>query len=52
LVVVLVPGQQKILQELKKKRELLSNEVADLINTFGPRMYQDFDQVDLLSSHD
>ncbi|KAG6854305.1 hypothetical protein C0991_008200 [Blastosporella zonata] len=44
LVVALVPGQQRSLDKLKRLREELSNEVADLINDFGPKLYEDFDE--------
>lgn len=45
LVMALVPGQQKSLDKLKAKREELANEVAAIINEYGPRLYDDFDQV-------
>ncbi|GLB34985.1 putative glycerol-3-phosphate O-acyltransferase [Lyophyllum shimeji] len=44
LIVALVPGQQKSLENLKKTRVELSNEVADLINDFGPKLYDDFNE--------
>ncbi|KAG6897805.1 hypothetical protein C0992_010881 [Termitomyces sp. T32_za158] len=44
LVVALVPGQQRDLDKLKRIREDLSNEVADLINDFGPKLYEDFNE--------
>ncbi|KAG6890723.1 hypothetical protein C0995_005096 [Termitomyces sp. Mi166 len=44
LVVALVPGQQRDLDKLKRIREELSNEVADLINDFGPKLYGDFNE--------
>jgi len=45
LIVSLAPGQARTLSRLKVMREELSNEVAASINEFGPRMYEDFDQV-------
>jgi glycerol-3-phosphate O-acyltransferase / dihydroxyacetone phosphate acyltransferase len=45
LIVALVPGQQKSLNKLKAMRVELSNELADVINTFGPQYYEDFDEV-------
>lgn len=45
LVVTLVPGQQRDFDKLKRIREELSNEVADLINDFGPKLYEDFNEV-------
>jgi hypothetical protein len=47
LVVALVPGQQRSLDKLKAMREQLSNEVAEVINEFGPKLYDDFDQVSI-----
>ncbi|KAG5643476.1 hypothetical protein DXG03_000864 [Asterophora parasitica] len=44
LVVALVPGQQRSLDKLKVFRVKLSNEVADLINDFGPKLYEDFNE--------
>ncbi|KAG6832389.1 hypothetical protein H0H92_002657 [Tricholoma furcatifolium] len=44
LVVALVPGQQRSLDQLKAFREELSNEVVDLINDFGPKLYEDFNE--------
>jgi glycerol-3-phosphate O-acyltransferase / dihydroxyacetone phosphate acyltransferase len=49
LVVALVPGQQRSLDKLKAMREQLSNEVAEVINEFGPKLYDDFDQVYIFS---
>ena len=45
LVVSLMPGQQRALVKLKNMREELSNEVTDIINDFGPKLYSDFDKV-------
>lgn len=44
LIVALVPGQQRSLDKLKALRIQLSNEVASLINDFGPLLYEDFDE--------
>ncbi|KAJ7109344.1 glycerol-3-phosphate O-acyltransferase [Mycena epipterygia] len=44
LIVALFPGQQRSLDRLKTMREKLSNEVVELINTFGPKLYDDFNQ--------
>lgn len=41
----LVPGQQRSLDKLKAMRVHLSNELAELINDFGPELYEDFNQV-------
>ncbi|KAG5654531.1 hypothetical protein H0H81_001172 [Sphagnurus paluster] len=44
LIVALVPGQQRSLDKLRAIRVQLSNEVADLINDFGPKLYEDFNE--------
>jgi glycerol-3-phosphate O-acyltransferase/dihydroxyacetone phosphate acyltransferase len=41
----LAPGQSKQLEKLKAMRASLANEVADVINEFGPKLYEDFDEV-------
>lgn len=45
LIVALVPGQQRSLDKLKAMRIDLSNQVASLINDFGPKLYDDFNEV-------
>ncbi|KAL0946932.1 hypothetical protein HGRIS_013092 [Hohenbuehelia grisea] len=50
LIITLVPGQQRELNKLKAMRLQLSNELADLINEFGPKLYNDFDQVGTLNN--
>ena len=49
LIIALVPGQQRSLNKLKTMRVHLSNEVAGLINRFGPQLYEDFNEVCLHS---
>ncbi|KAF8212268.1 glycerol-3-phosphate O-acyltransferase [Mycena galopus ATCC 62051] len=44
LIVALFPGQQRSLDKLKVMREQLANEVVEIINTFGPKIYEDFNQ--------
>ncbi|KAL4248145.1 Glycerol-3-phosphate O-acyltransferase [Abortiporus biennis] len=44
LIVALVPGQQRSLQKLKDMRVQLSNELVEVINEFGPKLYEDFSQ--------
>jgi len=44
LVVALAPGQARSLGKLKVMREELSNELAVIINEYGPKLYEDFDQ--------
>jgi hypothetical protein len=48
LIVALIPGQQRSLDKLKTTRLRLSNEVAAVINEFGPKLYDDFDEARLL----
>ncbi|KAJ4487991.1 glycerol-3-phosphate O-acyltransferase [Lentinula aciculospora] len=50
LVVASVPGQQRTLDKLRAMREQLSNEVVDVINDFGPKLYEDFNQWRILPS--
>lgn len=45
LVLALVPGQQGTLHNLKAMRIHLTNEVSGLINEFGPKLYEDFNEV-------
>lgn len=47
LLVALIPGQRAYLDKLKATRERLANELASLINDFGPQIYGDFDNVSL-----
>ncbi|KDQ60853.1 hypothetical protein JAAARDRAFT_190990 [Jaapia argillacea MUCL 33604] len=44
LVVALVPGQQRVLAKVKAMRIELSNELAETINQFGPKIYSDFNE--------
>jgi glycerol-3-phosphate O-acyltransferase / dihydroxyacetone phosphate acyltransferase len=39
-----MPGQQQYLERLKAMRQSLSNELMDVINEFGPKLYDDFDK--------
>jgi glycerol-3-phosphate O-acyltransferase/dihydroxyacetone phosphate acyltransferase len=50
LIVSLLPGQQKHLDRLKRMRNEISNELSDVVNEFGPKLYDDFDKVCLLKS--
>jgi hypothetical protein len=45
LIIALIPGQQRSLDKLKTTRLRLANEVAAVINEFGPKLYDDFDEV-------
>lgn len=44
LIVTLIPGQQQYLERLKSMRQTLSNELMDIINEYGPKLYDDFDK--------
>ncbi|KAI0054033.1 glycerol-3-phosphate O-acyltransferase [Auriscalpium vulgare] len=44
LIVALAPGQQQYLNRLKLMREQLSTELGEVINEFGPQLYDDFDK--------
>ncbi|KAH8099482.1 glycerol-3-phosphate O-acyltransferase [Cristinia sonorae] len=48
LVVALAPGQQRSLDKLKTMRTRLSNELAEVINEFGPKIYDDFNEMRIL----
>jgi len=48
LIVELIPGQQRSLDKLKAMRLRLANEVAVVINEFGPKLYDDFDEFRIL----
>jgi hypothetical protein len=39
-----MPGRQRYLERLKVMRRTLSNELMDIINEFGPKLYDDFDK--------
>ncbi|KAI6108951.1 hypothetical protein EV401DRAFT_2076562 [Pisolithus croceorrhizus] len=44
LILALGPGHQRDLDKVKEMRMRLSNEVVGVINEFGPKLYDDFDQ--------
>ncbi|CAL1704818.1 unnamed protein product [Somion occarium] len=48
LFVALVPGQQRYLKRLKEMRLRLSNELVDVINEFGPKIYENFNEFRIL----
>jgi glycerol-3-phosphate O-acyltransferase/dihydroxyacetone phosphate acyltransferase len=45
LIVSLAPGQQRTLGKLKKMRVELQSELHEVIDTFGPQYYDDFEDV-------
>lgn len=45
LIIALVPGQQRSLNNLKRMREELANELSELINELGPKLWDDFNHV-------
>ncbi|KAI6036613.1 hypothetical protein BKA83DRAFT_670255 [Pisolithus microcarpus] len=48
LILALGPGHQRDLDRVKDMRMRLSNEVVGVINEFGPKLYDDFDQFRIL----
>ncbi|KAI6167051.1 glycerol-3-phosphate O-acyltransferase [Pisolithus thermaeus] len=48
LILALGPGHQRDLDKVKEMRMRLSNEVVGVINEFGPKLYDDFDQFRIL----
>ncbi|KAH9966637.1 glycerol-3-phosphate O-acyltransferase [Russula dissimulans] len=44
LILSLMPGQQQHLEQLEVMRRTLSHELMDMINEFGPKLYDDFDK--------
>lgn len=49
LILSLNPTSSNTLVKLRQKRETLSREVTDVINTFGPEMYPDFDSARIVA---
>ena len=49
LVLSLNPTSANTLHKLRQKRDTLSREVTDVINTFGPEMYPDFDSARIIA---
>lgn len=45
LVIALIPGQQRTLDKVKDVREKLTNELTDVINEYGPEVFEDFNEV-------
>jgi len=43
LIIALVPGQQKLVNKLKKMRASLASELNEIINELGPQLWDDFD---------
>ena len=50
-MIALIPGQQRSLEKLKRMREQVSNELVETINEFGPKMFEDFDEVRSIFLH-
>lgn len=45
LVIALIPGQQRSLDELKSMRVQLSKELMEISEEYGPKVFDDFDEV-------
>ncbi|GJE95109.1 glycerol-3-phosphate O-acyltransferase [Phanerochaete sordida] len=48
LVLALAPGQQKYLDNIKAMRIRLSNELSEVINEYGPKVFEDFNETRIL----
>jgi hypothetical protein len=48
LVIALAPGGQKYLDRVKSMRIRLANELEAVINEYGPKAFEDFNEVRLL----
>lgn len=48
LILSLNPSSSNVIYQLREKRNQLSIEVADVINTFGPEMFADFDSTRII----
>ncbi|KAI0818588.1 glycerol-3-phosphate O-acyltransferase [Irpex lacteus] len=51
LVVALLPGHQRHLDKVKEMRVKLSNQLVEVINEFGPKIYEDFNEVWFVRGH-
>lgn len=49
LIVALIPGQSRSLDKLKAMRVQVTNELVEAVNEFGPKLYDDFDEVRILA---
>jgi len=49
LFLSLWPGNQREVDKLREMREGISNDLSDIIDEFGPQLYENFEQVGLLS---
>ncbi|EIW72795.1 hypothetical protein TREMEDRAFT_70810 [Tremella mesenterica DSM 1558] len=50
LFLSLWPGNQREVNKLREMREALSNDISDIIDEFGPQLYENFDQSRILPS--
>lgn len=48
LVLALFPGQSRTLEKVRDMRSRLANELAETINEFGPKLYDDFNEFRIL----
>ncbi|KAI0093631.1 glycerol-3-phosphate O-acyltransferase [Irpex rosettiformis] len=51
LVVALLPGHQRHLDKVKEMRVKLSNQLVEVINEYGPKIYDDFNEVLIVRGH-
>lgn len=50
LFLSLWPGNQREVEKLREMREGLSNDISDIIEDFGPKLYENFNQARILPS--
>ena len=48
LITALIPGQSRSLDKLKAMRVQVTNELVEVVNEFGPKIYDDLDEVRVL----
>jgi glycerol-3-phosphate O-acyltransferase / dihydroxyacetone phosphate acyltransferase len=48
LVISLIPTQEKQMDKIKEMRRKLQKEVSETIEEFGPKLYEDFDEVGII----
>lgn len=50
LIAVMIPGQQRELDNLKNMRKRLSQEIHDLVDELGPTLFENFNQIRIIPS--
>lgn len=44
------PGNQREVNKLREMREGLANDISEIIDEFGPKLYENFNKVSVVSS--